>query len=62
MLNKYFLLLFLIMIGLLFSGCNSDIQLVDNNSSEYKIVIPTQSTEIEKYGFRGTSEIYFRNF
>lgn len=47
MLNKYFLLLFLIMIGLLFSGCNSGIQLVDNNSSEYKIVIPTQSKEIE---------------
>jgi hypothetical protein len=47
MLNKYFLLLFLIVIGLLFSGCNSDIQIVGNNSSEYKIVIPAQSTEIE---------------
>ncbi len=44
--SSYF---FVIVLGIFISACKSEFSLIENNASKYKIVIPSQSTKIEKH-------------
>ena len=49
MIFKYLKITLIIFLGIFFSSCESGISLVKNHSSKYKIVIPSQPTEVEKH-------------
>lgn len=46
--NVKLISLFFLLLGFFFSSCNSDINLVTENQTNYKIVIPNQATEVER--------------